>query len=716
MTPAYARRLAWIHRALFVMFALLALRLVYLQAWRGQVLGEMAQDNVVRSLPLQAPRGCIYDCRGRALVRNRAHLVFTIMAASLNDPAGTVRDLARMAELKPEQRHALAQKVQAAPLEPVVVSDHLTQEQLARLAEAQALIPGSRLDVAPMRDYPLGALACHVLGQVGEVDETTLAESGRKYLPGDLIGKDGLESTWEDELRGERGQRVVMVDVAGRPVQELEEHAPRPGRDLVLTLDAELQKVAEDSLQRALDELYWRNGERTGGVAIAMEVRTGKIRAMASLPGYDPSWFAGGISSRRFTRLLRNPAAPLLNRAVSGTYPPASTFKLVTSAAAFAEGLIGPEARFYCPGVMMIGDVPFNCFVRSGHGWLGFEDTLAHSCDVAYYGLGLKLTGAKIAKYAAQFGLGAPTGVDLPGELPGNLPDAAWKLRVLKEKWYAGDDANMSIGQGYLTVTPMQMAVVTAAVASDGGVVKPFLVEQVKEGNQVVRTVAPQVLRYVNAPVVAWKRIRAGMRGAVQYGTSTRANVYELEIAGKTGTVENTPTADNPQGRNHTWFVSFAPYQAPELVVVVFLEKSGGYGGGVATPVALDVQLAWQRISKRPAGAKIPDVKAPPRLPEPGPVVSRPRAPVYQPSYPPSARPARPVPAAAASPATEPSSEPAEPGVDPAASEPVPEPIMEPTPVVEPVPPPEPVAEPPVPEPVSPPPEPEPVEPPGELP
>lgn len=695
MTPAYVRRLAWLHRALFVVFALLALRLVYLQAWRGQVLGEMAQDNVVRSLPLQAPRGNVYDCRGRVLVRNRAHLVFTIMAASLNDPAGTVRRLARLAELKPAQLHRLAQKVQAAPLEPVVVSDHLTQAQLARLAEAQALIPGSRLDVVPMRDYPLGGLACHVLGQVGEVDEETLGQSRQKYLPGDWVGKDGLESSWEDELRGRRGQRVVMVDVAGRPVKELEEHAPQPGHDLVLTLDAELQKVAEDSLQRALDELRWRNGERTGGVAIAMEVRTGKIRAMASLPGYDPSWFAGGISSRRFTRLLRDPAAPLLNRAVSGTYPPASTFKLVTSAAAFAEGLITPDSRFYCPGVMMIGDVPFNCFVRSGHGWLGFEDTLAHSCDVAFYGLGLKLTGAKIAHYAAQFGLGAPTGVDLPGEQPGNLPDAAWKQRVLKEKWYAGDDANMSIGQGFLTVTPLQMAVVTAAVASDGGVVRPYLVEQVKEGGQVIRAVAPQVVRYVNAPLVAWKRIRAGMRGAVQYGTSTRANVWELEIAGKTGTVENSSTSDNPQGRNHTWFVSFAPYQQPDLVVVVFLEKSGGYGGSVATPVALDIQLAWQRIRKRAPGTRVPEVKAPAPLPEPGPVVTRPRVPAPAPYRPTPARPAVPAPVAPSP--TEPEPQP-EPDTEPAAAEPVPEPVLEPTPVLE-----TPAAEPPAEEPSEPP-------------
>lgn len=694
MTLAYTRRLGWLYRCLLLVFALLALRLLYLQAWRGQVLGAMAQENVVRSLPVPAPRGNVYDCRGRVLVRNRAHLVFTIMAASLNDPTGTVRELTRLAELKPAQVRELVRKAQAASIEPLVVSDRLNPRQLARLAEAQGRIPGSRLEVFPIRDYPLGSLACHVLGQVGEVDELTLSQSNRKYEPGDWVGKDGLEASWEDDLRGVSGRRVVLVDVSGRPVQELEEITPSPGRDLVLTLDAELQKVAEDSLQQALNELRWRNGERTGGVVVAMEARTGKVRAMASLPGYDPGWFAGGISSRRFTLLLRDPAAPLLNRALSGTYPPASTFKLITSAAAFAEGLIKPDARFYCQGMLQIGEVPFNCFVRSGHGWLSFEDTLAHSCDVAYYGLGLKLTGKRIGQSASEFGLGAPTGVDLPGEVSGNLPDEKWKVKQVREKWYAGDDANMSIGQGFLTVTPLQMAVVTAAVATDGGVVRPYLVQQVKDGEKTVRSLEPQVVRYVNAPLVAWKRIRAGMRGAVQYGTSVRANIWELEIAGKTGTVENLPSTDNPEGRNHTWFVSFAPYQQPDLVVVVFLEKSGGYGGEVAVPVARDVQLAWHRIARRPPGAKVPDVKAPPRIPQPGSVARPGRA--VQPTWSRPA-PARPVPRSIPSVVPEPEPE-------PVVTEP--EPLLEPTPLDEP-----PVGEPvtePASEPVEPEPEPEP--------
>ncbi|MEW6282723.1 MAG: penicillin-binding protein 2, partial [Candidatus Eremiobacterota bacterium] len=556
----YRRRLALLRKVLFILLVCLAVRLLYLQAWRGELLGSEARQNVVRTFPSQAPRGCVFDCRGRVLVRNQPRYAFSIVAASLDEPAAAVKELARLAGLKPEQVRRLVQRCQTLPLEPLVISHQLDRVQLARLAEVQDRYPGARIEVFPIREYPLGSLAAHVLGQVGEVDEAALAESHRGHFPGEWVGKDGLELSWDATLRGRPGTRVALVDVVGRPVREFEERPPVPGRNLHLTLDAELQRVAEERLGAALEELRWRNGEPGGGVAVAMEVHTGKIRALASLPSYEPGWFATGISARQFALLTRNPAAPLLNRAIGGAYPPASTFKLVTAAAALAQGLVRRGQRFYCEGARMIGDVPFHCFVRSGHGWLTFEETLAHSCDVAYYDLGLKLGYEKLEQYARDMGLGEPTGVDLPGEVGGNLPDEAWKLRTVGEKWYAGDDANLSIGQGFLTVTPLQMAVVTAVVASGGSVVRPYLVERVTDpSGAVVEEVRPRVVRQVPVPRAAWERIRRGMEAAVAYGTSTRANVWGLEIAGKTGTVENLASAENRQGRNHTWFVCYAP-------------------------------------------------------------------------------------------------------------------------------------------------------------
>lgn len=598
----FPRRLFRLAVLFVVGFLALALRLAYVQVHIGPTLRQEASANAARTQALPAPRGTLFDRLGNVLVRNRPRFTLTFVPATTRQPEKLVEELCGVLQLPRESRRRLLERVKSQPLEPINLKDRLDEGGLARMAELQGAFPGLTLEAQPVREYPNRKVASHLLGHIGEVDPATLEEG--QHHSGEWVGKDGLELAWQKELRGEPGTRIRQVDAAGRSVRLLRELPGEPGHDLYLTLDLELQKVAEKALETTLKQLATRNGEPGAGAVVAMEADTGRIRALVSLPSFDPSWFSQGASSGQFQALLSDARAPLLNRAVHSAFPPGSTFKLVTSAAAFSENLIAPGATWWCAGSYLVGNLPFNCFVRSGHGGVTFETALAHSCDVVYYMLGVQLGHERLARYASAFGIGRPTGIDLPGEVGGILPDAAYKKKATGEGWFAGDDANMAIGQGFLAVTPLQMAVVTAAVANGGDVLRPYLVERVRTpAGGVVREVKPEVRGHIELKPEHLKRIREGMRGAVAYGTATRAFDPHLLLAGKTGTVENIATSDNPQGRNHTWFVCYGPLRPARpgkkneknsLVVVVFLEKSGGYGGALAAPIAHDVVASWE--------------------------------------------------------------------------------------------------------------------------
>lgn len=572
-------------------------RLVYLQVWRGAEFSARARQNMVREIPVAAPRGVVFDRLGRVLARNTAHFTISLDPGVVSNPSRALGQIVGLLGLPASRLRQLSRQMAERPADPVVIKESLDAVTLARFAEIQGDYPGIHLDVHPLREYPLGQLGAHVLGHVGEIDEEGLRRlRNRGYFQGEWIGKDGVELSLERLLHGHPGARVIQVDVAGRPVRHLEDHPARPGSDLFLTLDARLQRRAEEALARTLRLLETQNRTGGGGALVALEARTGRVRALVSLPQYDPNWFSRGISTRRFNRLIRDPRSPLLDRAVCGAYPPGSTFKIITTSAALAEGLIAPTSTFYCSGVYTVGDMPFNCFVRTGHGSLNLVECLAQSCDVVYYRLGTELGLERMERYARSFGIGARTGIDLPAEDPGNLPGPGWKERNLGERWFAGDNANMAIGQGFLAVTPLQMALATAAVANGGVLWHPQLVEQICDGAGVCREIPVAAVGRVPVADSLLAVVREGMKGAVQSGTAAGVDASDLDLAGKTGTVENSPTTDNPEGRNHTWFTSFAPASDPELVVTVFLEKSGGYGGGLAAPVAAEVVREWKAI------------------------------------------------------------------------------------------------------------------------
>jgi len=591
-------------------------RLVYLQVWRGAEFSARARQNMVREIPVAAPRGVVFDRLGRVLARNTAHFTISLDPGVVSNPSRALGQIVGLLGLPASRLRQLSRQMAERPADPVVIKESLDAVTLARFAEIQGDYPGIHLDVHPLREYPLGQLGAHVLGHVGEIDEEGLRRlRNRGYFQGEWIGKDGVELSFERLLHGHAGARVIQVDVAGQPVRLLGERASRPGNDLFLTLDARLQRRAEEALAETLRRLQAENGHGGGGALVALEAHTGRVRALVSLPEYDPNWFAGGISVRQFQKLLQDPRSPLLDRAVSGAYPPGSTYKIITTSAALSEGLIHPHSSFYCSGVYMVGDMPFNCFVRSGHGHLDLVDCLAHSCDVVYYRLGTELGLARMERYSRSFGLGALTGIDLPGEDPGNLPGPGWKEKNLREQWFAGDNANMAIGQGFLAVTPIQMALATAAVANGGTLWRPQLVEWVRDGTSATHRVAPLVVGRVPVAQGHLELVRRGMEGAVDRGTAAGVGSELEELAGKTGTVENSPTADNPEGRNHTWFTSYYPASAPDLVVTVFLEKSGGYGGSLAAPVAAEVVREWKAIQAEKRPAPVPRVEDWDRVP-----------------------------------------------------------------------------------------------------
>lgn len=560
--------------------AALGYRLVDMQVVRGEEYAAAARKSSVVVEPVPAPRGRLLDRRGRILVSNEPCFQLTVFPAEVREIGRTCAELGRALRTRPEKLESLL--AAQAPLEKLVLRRSLTPGEISRLLTVTPELPGTSVEVGTRRRYMVGRTAAHLLGTMGEIAPSELPRRRKLgYAAGDPMGRSGLERQYDRLLRGRKGQRHLAVDVLGRTVRVLETVDPVPGADLHLTLDLDLQRQAEKALREQLRSLKALNREESSGAVVVLEARTGRVRALVGLPSFDPSMFGRGT----LPKALSDPRFPLLNRAYQSAHSPGSTFKLITSSAALQERLCASDTVFSCGGSYMGA----NCFVTSGHGAIGFSDSLAHSCDVVYYRLGDQLGIGRLAKYCAAYGLGRPTGLDVPEEIGGLLPTPAWKQANVGEEWFPGDTVNMSIGQGFLLVTPLQMAVATATVANGGKRPRPYLVEKALGPNGRILYRGKPYLERVPINDRHLAAVRHGMRGAVAYGTGAACNLPQVPVAGKTGTVESFPAPDNPHGRNHTWFVSFAPYEKPEYVVVVFLEKSGSYGGSMCAPIARQV-------------------------------------------------------------------------------------------------------------------------------
>ena len=511
--------------------------------------------------------------------------------------------------------------------QPHTIKENVDRETALLIAEESLWLPGVRVDVVPSRAYPTGPLTAQIVGYTSGIPEDQAeAYEARGYIPGvDLIGLTGIEAYYEDVLRGQKGARYVEEDVNGLVLRELETVDPVPGQNVVLSLDLELQQYATERLQRALSDPRIHSGR---GVVIAMNPQNGQVLAMVSLPTFDNNLFVDGITPQEFATYQQweqNPYKPLLNHAISADQPPGSIFKIIPASAALQEGVIDRNTRIVGEGRIVIPNKyypndpgraqAFVCWIwlsrRGAHGALTVTEGLAHSCDIFFYkvgggfeethfeGLGVD----RLSKYARLFGLGEPTGVDLPGEVSGLAPESfrRWKRLTYGESWSTGDTYNLSIGQGFIEATPLQMLNATAAVANGGILYRPQLLLQITDSSgRVVRSFEPQVIRYLPIDLTHLATVREGMEAAVVYGTATGAQIEGIRVAGKTGTAEFfCPNEEAKAGiceqriplPTHAWFTAFAPVERPEIALVVYV-YNGGEGSQTAVPIAHDI-LEW---------------------------------------------------------------------------------------------------------------------------
>jgi penicillin-binding protein 2 len=570
---------------------LLAYLLVFwhLQVTRSDEYRVLAENNRLRRIPVPPNRGAIFDRSGRVLASTRPALNLVVSREGLSDRQGQLSRLESVLGLEPDSLSERLEAMRGRPtFEPLVVKEDASLSELARVEARREWFPSVEVEEASLRDYPEGRSIAHALGYVGEVSPRELEQlAGRAVERGDIVGKAGLEASYDEILRGRRGWKLVTVNNLGRPLGESRTgRDPLDGRKLDLTLDARMQAELVEAL-----------GEETGA-GIFLDVRTGEVLALASTPAFDPNVFAGRVAPDAWRAIAEDPKRPLHDRAIGSFYAPGSTFKILMSVVGLESGVITPDTVIHCSGSANHYGRPFLCWKKGGHGSVRLHEALVHSCNVYYYEVGRRAGIEAIHKYGSMFHLGRLTGIDLPGERGGILPSDAWKRKARGEPWYPGDTISVSIGQGLLAVTPVQMATLAAAVANGGTVVTPHLV---RDRTSPVETlgVRPETLSV----------IRDALADVVAFGTGRRAALGPLPVAGKTGTAQVFKKSAGIDAdklpkdeRDHAWFVGYAPADAPEVAFAVVVEH-GGHGGTTAAPVArrvLEIFFADRLPAKRP--------------------------------------------------------------------------------------------------------------------
>lgn len=559
-----SRRLRVLNAIIIALMAVLVGRLWQLQVLQGTQFLRLSEENRIRDFTITAPRGVIYDRKGRPMVSNRPSFTVAILPLELTEPAQVLPRLAALIAVPIEEIRGRIDAARKRPFEPVRIRRDVGAAVVAKIEENRLDLPGVIILAEPVRHYLYGPIGAHLFGYVGEVDERELAERrDQGYKLGDLIGKAGVERVYEAVLRGVDGRLRMEVDALGRPLRVLQQVPAVPGRPIVLAVDLNLQKAAYEGLRSS--------GQRSGAV-VAMDPRNGEILAIESMPSYDPNLFAIGISAPKWQVLTSDPLRPMLSRAIAAAFEPGSVFKIVTATAALEEGIVGRTTTFYAPGYFQLGRWRFGDL--RAWGTVTFLQGIQNSINVVFYTLGYRLGGERLASYAKKMGLGDRTGIDLTGEVPGTIPSPSTKLQLIGEPWYPGDAVNMSIGQGAVTVTPLQVARMVSSVANGGTLFQPHVLLQAQGPDRKPRPapVVAQARGLYSAKTVAV--LHEGLRMAVERGTGRASNLKHVAIAGKTG------SAENPRGKPHAWFAGFGPVSAPRVVVVAFVEH--GYRGGLA--------------------------------------------------------------------------------------------------------------------------------------
>lgn len=611
-------------------------RLWQLQISRGPEFVQEAAANRTQTVRTEAPRGLIFDRNGKILAENRrtwllgvdptkfpkkkkaANRCILRLSSLLGDDATKVRRAVKQALAS-----SIAQQVPLPGMD-----DPIDLATVAKVQEAHYDLPGIVVLERSERYYPRGSLAAHVLGYArpitarqyeadrditvpptpGEDDVASLVPD-KLYGPQSISGQTGIEAACDLDRSGKEpipllmglpGRTVLDVDVRGQPVRVIAGRDPKPGASVYLTLDVPAQKAAESALE---DEIA--QGHGIAGAVVAVNVNNGQVLVMCSKPGFDPNAWVSGLSPAQWRRITNDPRTPLMNRAIGGAYPPGSTFKIISSVAAFQSIGLKTTTTFTCTGSITVGwkHTRYRCWKPGGHGVVDYWRAVAESCDVYFYNLvwKLHLSPDAIAYWAREFGLGRPTGICLPGEAEGLVPDPTWRRLVLRESWRLGDSLNMVIGQGYVAATPLQMAMATAAIANGGKLYKPELVRKVVWPawmHRLPTLTPPDLVHRVPAAPATFDKVRRAMRLAVtsKHGTAQVVGNMAVTVAAKTGSAQQRP------GRpTHAWFVCFAPYEHPKYAISVFVD-SGGHGGSTAGPIARKVLTALFRLKATEGG------------------------------------------------------------------------------------------------------------------
>ena len=569
--------------AALAVFVVLGGRLAWLQLYKGLYYGKQADGNRMRSAVIMAPRGRIMDVHGKVLADSSPGYVLSLQAGhSFSD--AEVNLLARLLAMQPD---AIRKKAEQATgtYEQIVVKSELTPQEITSLEEHLKDLPGISLNLQPMRHYLYGMTAAHVLGYVGEVSEEQIKQGKYKGLsPGSIVGKEGLEFVYDAVLRGQTGRRTEEVDVRGRVVRELAGQAPVSGKGLVLTLDFALQQDLERVLDKQMAALRTSGiaPNAYGAAAVAMDPNTGAVRALVSRPGYDPNWFVGGISTTHWKLINENVFHPLTNKVINGEYPAGSTFKVVTGSAALDKHKVTPEELIFDSGKHWLADM--GNAGGEALGWINFQTAFAMSDNVYFYEMGRRAGIENLNAYAAQYGFGRPTGIELAGESSGLIAGPSAKKKVFNEDWTLGDTFNAAIGQGLTLVTPIQICQMLAAVAADGVIHPPYLVEKIVNADgSVYETPKRPQSRKLELESRTVQLIQKGLKGVTQPGgTGAWFAGLPVPVAGKTG------TAENPHGQDHGWFIAYAPAEKPDLVIACIVEQ-GTYGATASGPVVYEV-------------------------------------------------------------------------------------------------------------------------------
>ncbi|MBN2654652.1 MAG: penicillin-binding protein 2 [Nitrospirae bacterium] len=555
----------WVVIAIFV---LLGVRIWHLQIINGDKYRLMSENNRLRIIKTPAPRGIIFDRNNIPLVKN-----IPVFSVSINPENISLIDRGALAEIlaiSVDEINDKFDKKDNSSFVPIKLKQGLGFVEVSKIEARKSDFPGLFVETEIGREYIYGKTGGHVIGYLGKITPDQIKNPELKNFPPDaLIGQWGIEALYDSSLRGTPGERIIEVDAIGRELRLVQHRQAVKGNDIILSIDINIQHAVEESF-----------GEKAGSL-VAVKPSTGEILALESLPSFDPNLFASGVMSADWRALIEDKKKPMLNRALQSQYPPGSTFKIITAIAALEEKVITPEAKVYCSGGISFGKWTFGCWKKGGHGSVNLHKALVESCDVYFYEVGKRLGIDRIHKYATSLGLGQPTGVSLYPikERSGLIPSTIWKKEKRKQQWYLGETYNASIGQGYVTTTPVQMAVMLASVLNGGNVYTPTF----------IKDATPNLVRSFKISDATSRLVKEALSGVVNEagGTARSAHSSITIIGGKTGTAQVVSKGKEAGGRfnDHAWFVAFAPVENPEIAMTVFVEH-GGHGGATAAPIA----------------------------------------------------------------------------------------------------------------------------------